>query len=257
MLKVSVVTPYYNYSKYLADCVESVKQSISLDKFVLEHIVVDDGSSEDYRVALEKLESPNLKKIYLPRNVGPAQARNEAIAKSDADYFFTLDSDDMLSRNGLRYLLDSLKNKSWAYGDYLAVDGERKYLLGKDYCGWYYENAIELIIALLTKKHFFPPTLMFSRDIFDRVSGFDPDLRRHELADFAVKILLMNENPVYVPTVTILRRYHDQNVSLDLITDPTKANDNLLNLFEKYSSQLQNFLPLSKYEEIKKFVNSQ
>jgi len=60
MKKLTVLVPCYNFSKYLADCIESIyKQKTNFDFDV---IVRDDGSTDNTKYVLEnlKIKFPNL-----------------------------------------------------------------------------------------------------------------------------------------------------------------------------------------------------
>jgi len=95
MMKVSVVIPNYNNSKFLKDCVESCAS----DESVYEIIVVDDCSTDDSLKVLEELKDKfdTLNTIELPDNLGVSAARNKGIRESLGDIIVLLDSDDMLT----------------------------------------------------------------------------------------------------------------------------------------------------------------
>lgn len=115
---VSVVTPAYNCENYIQACIESVSKQTTK---VLEHIVVDDGSSDGTRKVLKELTGkyPFLKVIY-QNNKGAGAARNRAILEAKGRYIAFLDSDDL-------WLPDKIKNQIgymeanqhlFTYGDY-------------------------------------------------------------------------------------------------------------------------------------------
>lgn len=89
---VSVITPAYNSEKYIKEAVESVaSQTIS----VYEHIIVDDGSTDDTLKILKELSKKykNIK-ILTQANQGAGIARNKGIQESSGRYIAFLDSDD-------------------------------------------------------------------------------------------------------------------------------------------------------------------
>lgn len=93
---VSVIIPAYNAEKYIRAAVQSV-----LDQThpVHEIIIVDDGSTDATRQAVEELQkqkkagTPAIRYIH-QQNQGPAVARNTGIAAAAGDYIAFLDADD-------------------------------------------------------------------------------------------------------------------------------------------------------------------
>ncbi len=93
---VSVVIPVYNRTAPLVRAVRSCLEQTG----AVEIIVVDDGSAEDIRAALEtrfpeELASPALQLIRQP-NQGACVARNEGLAHATGEWIKFLDSDDEL-----------------------------------------------------------------------------------------------------------------------------------------------------------------
>lgn len=87
--KVSAVVTCYNYGKYLARCLDSLKAQT----YPVEVIVVDDGSTDDtYHVAAGYL--PDIRFLRQPNSGQPAGPRNLGIAGSSGDLVFCLDADD-------------------------------------------------------------------------------------------------------------------------------------------------------------------
>jgi glycosyltransferase involved in cell wall biosynthesis len=91
--KVSVIIPVYNSPDYVGQAVESVLSQTYRD---CEIIVVDDGSTDNTRTALEPYLD-HIQYVYqdnqgsaAARNRGIRQAKGELIAFLDADDFFIL-----------------------------------------------------------------------------------------------------------------------------------------------------------------------
>ena len=89
-----MVTPCYNGSRYLGDCVASVKSQTLQD---WEMVIVDDGSTDDTADVADKLaEDDGRVRVIHQANRGAAAARNAGAAAS-APYLLFLDSDDVLA----------------------------------------------------------------------------------------------------------------------------------------------------------------
>ena len=95
-MKISVIVPIYNVSKYIEKCLDSlVNQTLDI-----EIILVNDGSKENE----EELIKPYLKKYknikYIKKeNGGLSSARNEGIKHASCEFITFLDSDDYIDQN--------------------------------------------------------------------------------------------------------------------------------------------------------------
>lgn len=89
---VSVITPFYNRADYLQDIVDTLREQTFRD---FELVAVDDGSEDDLRLAIAKLETDfPIRLIRLDRNKGAASARNAGLDNCEGRYVAFLDSDD-------------------------------------------------------------------------------------------------------------------------------------------------------------------
>jgi len=91
---VSIITPSYNSSKFMEDCVMSV---LSQTYTNWELLIVDDCSKDNSKDIISELveKDERIKSIFLEKNVGAAEARNIAIRKAKGKYIAFLDSDDL------------------------------------------------------------------------------------------------------------------------------------------------------------------
>jgi len=91
---VSIITPSYNSSKFINDCVNSVFSQTYKN---WEMIIVDDCSEDNSKEIISELSTKDkrINPIFLEKNVGAAEARNIAIRQSKGKYVAFLDSDDL------------------------------------------------------------------------------------------------------------------------------------------------------------------
>lgn len=93
MPKVSAVMALYNTPyEYLTATVESILSQTLKD---FEFIIIDDGSSIEYKDFFEKFNDGRIKYFKLEKNSGPGHARNEGIKKAQGKYVAIVDSDDV------------------------------------------------------------------------------------------------------------------------------------------------------------------
>src|SRR6476646_10084646 len=98
---VSIVT--FNSSRYIGRCLEAVlnQRDVQLDV-----VVVDNASQDETRRILHNF-SDRLRLIENPVNTGFAEAQNQGIRSSAAEWVLTLNPDVLLDPMFVRNLLDA------------------------------------------------------------------------------------------------------------------------------------------------------
>ena len=111
---VSIITPSYNSSKFMQDCVCSV---LSQTYTNWELLIVDDYSQDKSRDIISELaeKDDRIKSIFLEKNVGAAEARNISIRKAKGKYIAFLDSDDIWKSDKLEKQLSFMKENDIAF----------------------------------------------------------------------------------------------------------------------------------------------
>lgn len=127
-MKVSIIIPIYNASKYLTRCLDSV---IAQTYDNIECILVDDcGTDNSVTIAKKYIEEYNGPMTFVllnhDRNRGAAAARNTGIKASKGDFLFFLDSDDRLVEYCIQTLLllfERYPDIDLAQGNVLSENG--------------------------------------------------------------------------------------------------------------------------------------
>jgi glycosyltransferase involved in cell wall biosynthesis len=119
---VSVITPTFNSCRYLRRVVASVaNQTVP----VYEHIIIDDGSTDDTPRVLNELaaEYPHLH-IIRQNRAGAAAARNRGIAVARGRYIAFLDVDDLWHEKKVENQVRFMEEQKcvFSYGDYEELD---------------------------------------------------------------------------------------------------------------------------------------
>ncbi len=117
-IKITIIIPVYNNSKYLSKCLTSV---INQTLKEIEIICVNDGSTDNSLEILEKYANiDNRIKIITQKNSGAGLARNKGIKNAIGEYIAFLDSDDYyLDTDVLESLYENAKKN-----DVLICGGE-------------------------------------------------------------------------------------------------------------------------------------
>jgi GT2 family glycosyltransferase len=98
---VAIVT--YNSERYIRRCLEGVLEQ---EGVTTEILVVDNASADGTRAILRRFKG-RIRTIYNDRNLGFAEAQNQAIRSSNADWVLTLNPDVLLLPHFTRGLLDA------------------------------------------------------------------------------------------------------------------------------------------------------
>ena len=106
-MKVSIIIPVYNVSKYIKRCLQSVVEQTYQD---FECILVDDcGNDNSIELAQEFIKNYHgtieFKFLCHNQNKGQSAARNTALRCAKGDYVFFLDSDDAIPTDSIESLM--------------------------------------------------------------------------------------------------------------------------------------------------------
>lgn len=119
---VSVVTPAHNAHRYIERVVRCVaEQTVA----VLEHIVIDDGSTDATPTVLHELSRTHAHLLVLTQGRrGAAVSRNRGIDIARGRYIAFLDADDIWAPDKLERQISFMEQHGYllSYGDYDEVD---------------------------------------------------------------------------------------------------------------------------------------
>lgn len=120
---VSIVTPSYNSSEFIAETIESVLGQ-SYKKW--EMIIVDDASLDNSSDIIEMYaeKDERIKSIKLTKNGGGVAARNKGIDKASGDYMVFLDHDDVWHNDFLEKSLELMVSNDYGlvFSSYEVID---------------------------------------------------------------------------------------------------------------------------------------
>jgi teichuronic acid biosynthesis glycosyltransferase TuaG len=138
---VSIITPNFNGERFIRRVVESVRQQ----NYPVEHIIVDDCSTDGSWALLQELKQVYswLKSVRIEQNSGSAIARNRAIDLAQGRFLAFLDVDDLWLPHKLQTQIEFMLTKGCvlSFSDYRFVseDGRKigRRLKGFDQIGWH------------------------------------------------------------------------------------------------------------------------
>lgn len=197
-IDVSVVIPCHNYARFLPD---SVSSALEQENVNIEIIVVDDGSTDDLREVLELLADPRLTVIH-QQQAGIGAARNAGIERARGSLVAFLDADDRWSPTRLS------RAKS-------AIESSEQPLMAFAMLQEFLDPGIDVstphIPNVRTVKGISASSCVVSREVFDQVGLFDPELESGEFIDWYVRAQEQGIETYVDPEILIFRRIHQSN----------------------------------------------
>jgi glycosyltransferase involved in cell wall biosynthesis len=192
MPRVSVIIPTYNRASVVSEAIQSVLEQTFTD---YETIVVDDGSTDNTRELVRKLDngSGNIRYIY-QTNRGVSAARNHGISLAKGDYVAFLDSDDKWLPEKLHIQVQALdKNPEYgmAYsyflrvsnsGDVIKESGKARTRLS----GWIYPEILFIKGTAIQTS-----TVIVRTCVLREIGGFDEKMRICEDLDLWRRIAIL------------------------------------------------------------------
>ena len=204
--KVSVVITCYNQARFLGESIASVLRQTYR---YFEIIVVDDGSQDDAAKVASLYPEVRFNR---QENQGVAAARNSGLCASRGKYVTFFDADDRLLPKALEIgvkCLESNSSAAFVYGQYrsIDIDGNASHTplqlgVDKDH---YRELLCRNYIGL-------PGMVMFRRDIFESVGGWDR--QADHSSDWELYLRISKEHPIIGHQQPVVEyRQHGANTS--------------------------------------------
>lgn len=125
---IDVLTPSYNYRRYLGDTLISVRQQLPRNG---RHIIVDGGSLDGTVELLTQQDDPLLLWRSTP-DAGQSDALNRGLSQTTAEWVGWLNADEFYLQDALasvdQFVASSVDHVDVVYGDCAFVDDEGRFL---------------------------------------------------------------------------------------------------------------------------------
>ena len=204
-MKISIITPSYNQSRFLEKNLKSVANQ---EYSNVEHIVIDGGSTDDTVDLLERYEQKyDLKWVSEPDR-GQSHAVNKGINKATGDWIGWQNSDDFYLPRAFRRLISKAKanpNSDVICGDLVIVD-ENGQKIDQSY-SIYPSEYIQRHWSLFTSNQ----CTFFHSRVFKKLG-------------------LLNEDCNYTMDAELFQRITEAGLSIELIPE-------FMGAFRKHSDQ--------------------
>jgi glycosyltransferase involved in cell wall biosynthesis len=186
---ISVIIPCHNGAKFLADAITSV---LAQTYPSLEILVIDDGSTDE----TEQVAAQYPVRYIRQTCKGVSVARNAGIQASQGKYLVFLDHDDRLLPHALAVGVACLEQNfccGFVYGQNQGIDMEGN-AIAESALTTDPEPSLQVSVAndyaLMLRGEFpVPPArIMFRREVFERIGGFDPSLINSQDYDLCLRV---------------------------------------------------------------------
>lgn len=171
-MQISVIIPMYNSKDVIIDALESVRNQTATE-YILEVIVVNDGSTDGSDIIVKKYidseKVPYNIVLLNQQNQGVSAARNAGMKKAKGDWIALLDSDDEWMPNKIQRQVDVIKQNPQI--DVFGANDRD----GGLWLIYKYVTMLHKISVCDMLIRSFPPTstIIFRREIYDKLGGFD------------------------------------------------------------------------------------
>ena len=201
----SIVTPSYNYGRYIGECLASVARQ---EGATFEHLVMDAGSTDQTAEVVSGFAHVS---FFQEPDKGMSEAINKGFLKAKGRWVMWLNADDFLLPNALRKVLECVARNPQAdvvFGTYRIVDAQ---------------GVLVRTMKLLPYSRFIsvhygcyvPSTATFLNRERTIAQGFMLDERMRTVMDneYYARLSVAGRKFVYAPQVLAAFRVHDENLS--------------------------------------------
>ncbi|OCL85610.1 glycosyltransferase family 2 protein [Arcobacter porcinus] len=204
---VSVIIPCYNHQDYIENALKSI---INQTYKNIEIIVIDDGSKDNSVNVLKEFQKNNKFILECQENMGVCKTLNKAINMSNGKYVATLASDDYWDLTKIEKqvkVLETSKNSEFCFTQALEFDSNTsekiKVFPKKPLSG-------DVLNSVFLRQHVPAGSIMFSKNLFDKLSGFDETLKEEDW-DFVIRSAA-NTKFIGIKEPLLFYRSHETNI---------------------------------------------
>lgn len=184
-LKLSIITPNYNYARYIGETIESVMQQ---DHDNIEFIIVDDGSTDDSVRVIEGYQQRHPGRIVLLQkpNEGHVKTVNYGFKRATGDIVAWMNSDDTYCPNVLGAVMREFREHpgtELVYGNWNLMDPDGRFVYYYRHLPFSYLTGVFLGFDNLTSNATF-----WRRGLFERYGYLNEEFQFNPDGEFFSRI---------------------------------------------------------------------
>ena len=193
-MKISIIIPAYNVSKYIKRCILSILNQTYKN---IEIIVVNDGSTDN---TLDIVKKFNVKVFNQENSGGASSPRNVGLKNSTGDYITFVDGDDYIDKNYVEDMVKLIESNNYDiietpllfeanFKNKLLLYTEHKLERNEsfNFNNEYFDNELRYVIGVFYKRQVI-------EDIY-----FDEKVRCYEDNMFNLKVKLKSKSYLLYP----------------------------------------------------------
>jgi glycosyltransferase involved in cell wall biosynthesis len=262
-VKVSIIIAYYNEINHVEYALKSALNQ-NCD-FEYEIILVDDGS----KTKLKKIISCQDNKIKIVRqsNQGLGAARATGVENSSGEWITFLDSDDELTSDKLRKQIDFVNEANLTKNCVIFTGTEIKYRgdmseTVSDFKWVSSGKSYDISKAILNGKMPSGASMLFHRDLYFDVGGFEKGVRRHCEMLFIAKLInhrakfFLVPKPLYIQNISIESNRHNVSYRSESIDFILNYLDEIIIKDKNIQTQIMKFSKRRLYAMLKLYVSN-
>jgi glycosyltransferase involved in cell wall biosynthesis len=200
-VRISILTPSFNYAHWLPDTLDSVAGQGDPD---VEHVVVDDESTDNSWEVLTAYPGPLV--LHRQSNRGLSETLNQALHLATGEWFGWLNSDDFYLPRALatvRRAIEEYPEADMVWGDCVYVDPEGRFLR------LVAQHPTNRRVLRMMGTHI-APCAMFVRRAALPPWMFDGRLRVAQDWDLSLALLHAGSRMIWLPTPLGAFRRHER-----------------------------------------------
>jgi len=200
-MKISIVTPSFNYAHWLPDTLDSVASQGDPD---VEHVVVDDESTDNSWDVLTAYPRPVV--LHRQSNRGLSETLNQALRLASGEWFGWLNADDFYLPSAVatvRRAIEEYPDADMIWGDCVYIDPQGRFLR------LVAQHPTNRRVLRLMGTHI-APCAMFARRAALPSWIFDSRVQVAQDWDLSLALLHAGSRMIWLPTPLGAFRRHEQ-----------------------------------------------
>ncbi len=242
MIKVSIIIPVYNSSKYIKRCLNSIVNQTFKD---FEVIIINDGSKDNTVDIINEYNHDKRIKLINRNNKGIGSARNLGIEKSIGKYICFIDSDDYVENDYLEVLYNKITkdNLDLVVCNYNEINEEldkKRDIIINEFSNTTLEKEPKLLLSVNKS----PWNKIYKKSIINNIK-FPVDLK-YEDTEFLCKVLLHSKvgyvnNKLYN---YVIHKCSETTTMDEKVFDIIKIVDNIRNYYKNCNDDILKYLDM-------------
>ncbi len=225
---VSVIIPCYNCEKTIKNTISSVLNQTYTD---YEIIIIDDLSRDDTEKICREITKlySNVEYFKLDKNSGgPSYPSNFGVSKANGEYIAFLDHDDVWLPTKLEKQINLIKRDrlDMVSCNTISVIDQDESVINMDFNPPYLDNILKRNYIATTSS------IVIRRDVFNKLGGFDVNLKGPQDWDFYINFFSKNFKFNYLQEALVKHINLDTNLSSSVTSEKFESDRSYI--YNKY-----------------------